>query len=473
MENMILKGIDDEILSYEYDKFYKESGNKLKNIIDEKELINKRKKEREYLKNSLHLDRVKINLEELKTNFIEILKEENSHQLLWFLNSKYLDNTYSKNYLDEISPIIFKSNQVEKGGINTYKINGWMTHALYVYQIVNYNIAKNIVPINFDENSKNYMIDIIKELHEIYYTLNTTLRFILKLFCFVHDIGVVESEKNHAICGKKYVEEIIEDLNITQEFLDINDIDISVKNLIKIIKAMIEYHIIYSLLSGEGSDAFVENGYRTFLQDIKGTNVDQRDISKILFLFTIGDIIAVNEIIFDEVKYRRLKETYKFFNEIIEEKPHSRNIQEVALERLSDLTGETDKTKIRNVVDKVMEESKNNSKEFLENLYDLEHFFHFTAIMKSLNNTEYTIKLINNLMQLIIQKEGKVAIKATTITWIPNNKSRQAVTNIKNGTLFRCINQLMKTTDSEMIFEDNKVIVEKRNDKIYVDIEML
>lgn len=473
MENMILKVIDDEILSYEYDKFYKNSSDKLRNIIDEKELTNQRKKEREYLQNTLHLDNVKISLDKLKTNFTEILKDENSHQLLWFLNSKYLDDTYSRNYLDEISPIIFKSNQVVKGGINTYKINGWMTHVLYVYQIVNYNIAKNIVPINFDEDSKNYMVDIIKELHEIYCTLNTTLRFILKLFCFVHDIGVVESEKDHAICGKKYVEEIIEDLNITQEFLDINDINISVENLIKIIKAMIEYHIIYSLLSGEGSDAFVENGYKTFLQDIKGTNVNQRDISKILFLFTIGDIIAVNEIIFDEVKYRRLKETYKFFNEIIEEKPHSRNIQEVALERLSDLTGETDKNKIKNVVDKVMEESKNNSKEFLENLYDLEHFFHFVAIMKSLNDTEYTIKLINNLMQLIIQKEGKVAIKDTTITWIPNNKSRQAVTNIKNGTVFRCINQLMKTTDSEMIFEDNKVIVEKRNDKIYVDIEML
>lgn len=202
MENMILKGIDDEILSYEYDKFYKESGNKLKNIIDEKELTNQRKKEREYLQNSLHLDRVKINLEELKTNFIEILKEENSHQLLWLLNSKYLDDTYSRNYLDEISPIIFKSNQVVKGGINVYKINGWMTHALYVYQIVNYNIAKNIVPVNFDENSKNYMVDIIKELHEIYCTLNKTLKFILKLVCFVHDIGVVESEKDHAICGK-------------------------------------------------------------------------------------------------------------------------------------------------------------------------------------------------------------------------------------------------------------------------------
>lgn len=199
---MIIQGIDDEILLYEYDKFYKNSSNKLRNIIDEEELINQRKKEREYLQNTLHLDNVKISLDKLKTNFTEILKEENSHQLLWFLNSKYLDDTYSKNYLDEISPIIFKSNQVVKGGINTYKINGWMTHVLYVYQIVNYNIAKNIVPINFDENSKNYMIDIIKELHEIYYTLNTTLRFILKLFCFVHDIGVVESEKDHAICGK-------------------------------------------------------------------------------------------------------------------------------------------------------------------------------------------------------------------------------------------------------------------------------
>ena len=86
---------------------------------------------------------------------------------------------------------------------------------------------------------------------------------------------------------------------------------------------------------------------------------------------------------------------------------------------------------------------------------------------------EYTIKLINYLIQLIIQKEGKDAIKDTTITWIPNNKSRQAVTNIKNGTFFMCIEKLMTSTYNEMIFEDNKIIVEKRNDKIYVDIEML
>lgn len=470
---MIIQEIDDEILLYEYDKFYKNSSNKLRNIIDEKELINQRKKEREYLQKTLHLDKVKIDLEELKTNFFEILKKENSHQLLWLLNSKYLDDTYSRNYLDEVSPIILKSNQVIKGGINLYKINGWMTHALYVYQIVNYNIAKNIVPVNFDENSKNYTVDIMKELHEIYCTLNKTLKFILKLFCFVHDIGVVESEKDHAVCGKKYVEEIIKDLKITQKFLDINKIDITVENLIKTIKAMIEYHIIYSLLSGEGSDAFVENNYKRFLQDINEANVDQRDISKILFLFTIGDIIAVNEIIFDEAKYRRLKETYQFFNEITEGKPHTRNMQEVALERLSDLTGETDKTKIKNVVDKVNIESKNNSKEFLENLYNLEHFFHFVAIMKSLNNMEYTIKLINYLIQLIIQKEGKDAIKDTTITWIPNNKSRQAVTNIKNGTLFMCIDKLTISTGNEMIFEDNKVMIEKVNDKINVNIEML
>ena len=128
---MIIQEIDDEILLYEYDKFYKNSSNKLRNIIDEKELINQRKREREYLQNTLHLDKVKIDLEGLKTNFVEILKNENSHQLLWLLNSKYLDNTYSKNYLDEVSPIILKSNQVIKGGINVYKINGWMTHTLY------------------------------------------------------------------------------------------------------------------------------------------------------------------------------------------------------------------------------------------------------------------------------------------------------------------------------------------------------
>ena len=178
--------LDDKRLFFEYDKFHKLSGEKLKDIDNQEEFIRERRNYREYLEKTLELNKIKINIKELKINFSKIFKDKNSHQLLWTLNSKYLDNIFEKNYLDEISEIIYKSNQVIKGGINSYKINGWMTHVIYVYQIVNYNIANNIVPVNFKETTKTHMTSIIKELSEVYKTLNNTSKFILKIFCFIH-----------------------------------------------------------------------------------------------------------------------------------------------------------------------------------------------------------------------------------------------------------------------------------------------
>lgn len=469
----MLIDLEDKKLSFEYDKFHKLCGEKLKDIDNQEEFIKERRNYREYLEKTLELNKIKINQEELKINFSKIFKDKNSHQLLWTLNSKYIDNTFEKNYLDEISKIIYKSNQVIKGGINTYKINGWMTHVIYVYQIVNYNIANNIVPVNFDETTKRYMTTIIRELSEIYNTLNNTSKFILKIFCFIHDIGVVEDEKEHPLMGVKYVEQILMDIGITQYFLNSNQIKITIEELIQIMKTLIKNHIIYSNLSGEGSDAFVESNFKQLVKEIEDTKVNIREISKILFLFTIGDIIAVNEIIFNEGKYNRLKGTYKFFNEVIEEKPHNRNKKQVSIERLCDLLGASDSNEVERKVEEKFKEENIDIKLFWENLFNLEHFFHFSPIMKSLKDFNKTVELVYKLLDLIITKKGKNMIANTTITWIPNNKSKQAVNNIKNGSVLKCIEKLKESNIEQMVYDTNKVSIIQRDDKVYLDIEMI
>ena len=144
-----INNITDKQLNFQYDKFYKEMGLKYKKTKKtENNLINKEKIKK---LNEL-LNNVDININYLKYDFINMLKSKDSSKYLWILYSKYENG---ENYIDKISNTLKQENTIIRGGINTYKLNGWMAHSLYVYQIVNYNIAYNIELVNFNGNKEN------------------------------------------------------------------------------------------------------------------------------------------------------------------------------------------------------------------------------------------------------------------------------------------------------------------------------
>lgn len=143
METYGIKNLKQDDLEFEYDKYYRKISLELKQIKDIQKLNDARIEFRKSLSENL---KIEIDYEILKNNFVNILKDENSTKYLWLLYSKY-DN--KENYIDKISKVLKEENRIYRAGINLYKLNGWMTHSLYVYQIANYNVAQNIPISNF------------------------------------------------------------------------------------------------------------------------------------------------------------------------------------------------------------------------------------------------------------------------------------------------------------------------------------
>ena len=332
MEIYGISGIEDKDLNFDYDKYYKELAIKLKNVKTEKDADTIRKEARIRLSES---NNIKIDINTLKKEFIKLILDENSSKYLWILYSKYEDG---ENYIDKISRILKEENSIIRGGTNTYKMNGWMAHTLYVYQIVNYNIANNIEILNFGGNSENKKQ--VEELHELYKTLDKEDKFLLKIFCLIHDIGVIEDIKYHDKLGAKYVKKVLEEIGLTQDELRDNKIAFELEDLIEVLKTIIKYHTLITTLSTEGNDEYVEFAYKDLISYIPNnvSNIKYK-IPKILFIMAYADIIGVDESLMDVGKYQRTKECYLFFDEVNYNKPHIRDTEKVAIERICDTAG--------------------------------------------------------------------------------------------------------------------------------------
>ncbi len=450
-----IKNITEKDLDFEYDKYYRDLCLKLKSIV----LENEGNSIRENHKSKFDLlNNIEINLDGLKDKFIQLLQDENSAKYLWILYSKYDDN---ENYIDKMSNILKEENKIIRGGTNTYKMNGWMTHTLYVYQIVNYNICNNIRLSNLpdNENTKKEL----EELHKKYISLNDTSKFILKVFTLIHDIGVIENIQYHDKLGANYVEQVLKELKINEETLGKNNINISIENLIRILKTI---HTLITALSAEGNDNFVEEAYKDLISNIPNIPEIKNQIPEILFIMAYADIIAVDESLMDIEKYERTKDGYNFFCEVSEGRKHNRDKEKVVIERICDTAGKITFNDLKNILNTILDNNKINKNNFINNMYDIKLLRYTGPLMKTVNDIELSIKIYNELFNLIIYFDRKEALKEYRITFVPNKKEEEFAKQFKNGNFFKCIYEMKKQNKRIHTYENiNIEMIEIDNEK--------
>lgn len=447
-----IKNITDEQLQFDYDKYYRKTGimlNKAK--TEEKEQIKENiKKELDTLLGNIEID---INI--LKDNFINLILDEKSSKLLWILYSKYKDG---ENYIDKISDILKQTNKVTRGGINTYKINGWMAHSLYVYQIVNYNIANNIEMVNFNGNKESK--EQINQLYEIYKQLSKQSKFILKIFTLIHDIGVIEDVKFHDKLGVKYVNKVLKEIGINQDMLYKENILIDEQNLIKTLQQIIKYHTLITSLSSESSDLYVKGEYNKLLSDL----IEAEEIPKILMLFAYGDVIAVDESIMDMKKYENIKECYEFFEQICQGKEAKRDKEKVAIERISDIIGESNIQSLETELNFALEKYNINKIQFIDDMYNIKLMRFTSPLMKTLRNTEMSIRMFYELFELIGTLDGKEELKNYTIIFVPDRNESDFVKQINNNNFFECIKDMKSTMQNECTYKNINILKDNDSD---------
>lgn len=442
-----IENITENDISYNYDKKHREIAIKLKNAKSQDEICEIKKVARREYNNMLK--NVRINMNTLKDNFLNLLEDENSSKYLWILYSKY---DGEENYIDKISNILKEQNKISRGGTNTYKINGWMMHTLYVYQIVNDNIVNNKEIINF--NGSEEKKEEVAKLHKIYKTLSKEAKFLLKIFTLIHDIGVMDKVEYHDKLGSKYVRKVLEELNLNQAKLDEINVLINIEDFIKILETLIKYHTLITALSSECSDAYVEDSFRDLLKNIPESSGIKVYIPKILWIMSFADVTAVDESLMDKEKYNRIKECYLFFECITKGKPSKRNKRDVAIERICDMCGESKVQNLSNIFEDILEKNKIDKNKFIEDMYDIKYMRYTGPLMKNLKDIELSIRIFYGLVSLIRYTEGGEELKNYMITFIPDKHEKYFVEQFKNGNFFKCIEKMKINKLSECTYEN-------------------
>ena len=392
-----------------------------------------------------------------------MLKSKDSSKYLWILYSKYENG---ENYIDKISNTLKQENTIIRGGINTYKLNGWMAHSLYVYQIVNYNIAYNIELVNFNGNKEN--IEQVKELHHIYNKLSEKSKFLLKIFTLIHDIGGIEDVKFHDKLGSKYVESVLSEIGINEENITFN-----LKDFIKILKEIIKYHTLITSLSSESSDLYVENEYKKLLAQIPNIDYIKRELPKILLLLAYGDVIAVDESLMDIEKYKRIKDCYNFFEQITKGEKTERNKEQVAIERICDIVGEHKIERLTSQFDYILNKYDIKKNQCVEDMYNIKLMRYTAPLMKTLNDTELTVRILYELFELIGNFEEKQALKDYTIIFVPDKHENDFVEQFRNNNFFECIKQMKTKKDDEFVYKNVNIIKGINSDGKYLHIKII
>ena len=464
MEKYGIKNIAKYEWDFEYDKYYRQIALKLKEAKNEEEKNIIIDFERNELSNK---NNIEIDIKELKENFINILLDKDSAKYLWILYSKY--NQDGENYIDKISGIFKRENKVIRGGTNTYKMNGWMAHSLYVYQIINYNIVNNKELLNFNGDIQNKKQ--IQELNEIYHELNIESQFVLKIFSLIHDIGAIEGAKNHDINGMKYVTKVLNDIGVTQNELKKNNIKINLKDLIQILETLIKYHTLITSLSTEGSDKYVEMSYRDLIISIPNIEKIKKNIPKILLILAYGDIIGVDDYLMNSEKYNRVKEGYIFFYAVTQNKIPTRDREKVAIERICDMVGNITYDFLKESIDNMLNKYKINKSNFINDMYNIKMMKFAGPLMKTVNNIELTIRIYYEIFE-IIRSEDPELIKEYIITFVPDKHENDFTKQFENGNFFKCAEKMKITKENEVIYENVKIKKENntKEKNLYISI---
>lgn len=331
------------------------------------------------------------------TDVRDLLFDPNGHSALWILNASLKDD---RSVLDSVSRLFEESNRVVRGGINVYKQNGWMTHVLYVYQLISYNFAQNIIPTSFMDKSDE-LKNCFHKLSEIYNAFSMKSKFVIKTLALIHDIGVVDGVQHHDKDGGKYVVEILESLDINSAFINQLDFDLDYDSLAKMLEVLIENHALINKVSSEDGDECIKEKVDSIKsQTILGVDrkIDFTDFANIYLLIGMADLIAVDDSLFTVKKFELAYSSFKFLDALFNNHELNRPINTIALHRLSEMISETVYNDLEHETEAVIKKSINTDvNSFWANLYNVYKFEYSTAYFKPLKSLP---GVVNSLLDL-------------------------------------------------------------------------
>ncbi len=333
-----------------------------------------------------------IDLAELQKSPFSLFEDKESHYLLWLC---YCIKYEGKSLLSWINDYINSISNVIRGGINTYKRNGWPVHVLYVYQLVNYNFAYNVLPVafNWDFDVKSIMSSFSNE----YRKLSNAAKFILKIACFIHDIGVKIAVNDHELLGVPLVEENYSILKVTSKDLEINDIPFSEKELIYILQIIVGNHQLINQVAAEVSDYIIYEKICEIKNKSNSDNINNFinvEFSSVMYLLGAADMMAVDDSLLSEIKFDEISEAKEYIQAIISGNDYIRDYKKYGIKRLKCFVNDNLKNVPNKIINDIIRKNGCNDDELLKFMYEVQGISYGIAAIKPLNDLELSIKFI-------------------------------------------------------------------------------
>ena len=362
----------------------------------------------------------------LKKNFPQYVCSPYAYKVFWMLNSiKRADHTL----LDEFSRFFYEVNQVKRGGINTYKLSGWMVHVLYVFQLVTYNISNGIIPTSFQDK------DVGKtfyKLQEYYSAMTDTSKALLWIFALIHDIGVVDGVQHHDRDGEKYVNEALLELGLDDSFWNLYGLSLSDATIV--LQILVANHTLINKVSAEDSDRCIAEKCTLLcnkLEKVKN-KIDYSDLATCFFILGIADLIAVDDSLYTMKKFSLAESSFKYLSSIFSNSRVDRNEDEIAFLRLGEMVYEHVYKDLKKDTCVILEKYGYDFESFCKGLFNIYRIEYATAFLKPLQNLEYTVVVLASLLDFLLSSYGIDEIGKASIVFdsaIDNEKLKRSLEN--------------------------------------------
>lgn len=333
-----------------------------------------------------------------------ILFDSDSSNLLWFCQCVHIKN---KSILALINSYIDQISKIKRGGINTYKRNGWEVHVLYVYQLINYNFSKNIVPIAYHWEFD--VCPIFEYFHTLYNSLSNSAKFILNIGSFIHDIGVTIAINDHETKGIPLVEKYYLELGISESDLKENNIKMTQHEIIVILKILVGHHQLINQVAAEVSDKIINNKLQLIKKNLCSSGLKDflnTEFIKIMYLLAAADMMAVDDSLLSNIKFKEITDASQYLQGIVMGKSYIRDKTKYGIQRFKCFLNDKLKTIRDEDLDHLIIGYGIQPELIWHFMYDIQVISYGVAAIKPLNDTVLATKFIAALY-LIVTKYNK------------------------------------------------------------------
>lgn len=397
-------GIKYNLMDIDFEKVFRDRALRIDNIFDS--LLNIEISDEEF-----------YIISKEKSNFFKLFFEKDSSKLFWVCRCLYRNNISILAYLNDYIKNICN---ITRGNLNTYKLNGWDVHVLYVYQLVTYNFPQRKLP-------KAYVWDfnanpIFEKIHRIYSSLSEDSKFILKIGGFLHDIGVTIGVKDHEENGIPLTERYYNEIKIDTDILKKQGITLNNVEIITAVRAIVGNHQIINQIGCETSDLYIWQKIESIKQSFKFSkrlrDIFNKEFIDIMTILAISDMMAVDDSLLSLEKFAEVNESYEFLNNIIKTGNYTRNRKKYGIGRLVSLLPDNLKHKASEYYIDTLDEYNPVSLSVINFLYEVKFMSYAMAAIKPLKDIKKSLNLIIVCNQ--IYKQSSIIISDLTIKFNPD-----------------------------------------------------